>query len=84
MKNIDPITPAQSRAARGLVSLTQTGLAKAASLGQSTVIDFEKERRIVSRAAILAIKNALETAGVEFISENGGGAGVRMGKGKHD
>ena len=28
----------------------------------------------------LAIRRALESAGVEFIDENGGGAGVRMRK----
>ena len=74
------MTPAQSRAARGLISITQTELAKAASLGQSTVIDFEKERRVVSDQAIAAIRTALESAGVEFIDENGGGHGVRLTK----
>ncbi|WP_421906767.1 helix-turn-helix domain-containing protein [Mameliella sp.] len=74
------MTPAQSRAARGLVSMTQTDLAKAANLGQSTIIDFERERRIVSHEAIAAIRAALEAAGVEFIPENGGGAGVRLRK----
>jgi len=28
----------------------------------------------------LAVRNALETAGVEFIDENGGGPGVRLHK----
>ncbi|MTD99849.1 helix-turn-helix domain-containing protein [Paracoccus sp. YIM 132242] len=74
------MTPAQSRAARGLISITQAELAKAAGLGQSTVIDFEKERRVVSPQAIDAIRAALEAAGVEFIPENGGGAGVRLRK----
>ncbi|WP_422028530.1 helix-turn-helix domain-containing protein [Roseovarius sp.] len=74
------MTPAQSRAARGLVTMTQTELAKAAGLGQSTVIDFEKERRVVSDAAIAAIRSALEAAGVEFIEQNGGGPGVRLAK----
>jgi len=30
---------------------------------------------------IAAIRAALESAGVEFIAENGGGAGVRLRKG---
>lgn len=60
--------------------MTQTGLAKAAGLGESTVIDFERERRAVSVQAIAAIRTALEAAGVEFIPENGGGAGVRLRK----
>ena len=60
--------------------MTQTRLAQAAGLGQSTVIDFEKERRTVSDQAVAAIRAALEAAGVEFIPENGGGAGVRLAK----
>lgn len=79
MKNVE-MTPAQSRAARGLVSMTQTELANAADLGQSTVIDFERERRVVSDSSIAAIRAALEAAGVEFIEENGGGPGVRLRK----
>lgn len=58
--------------------MTQTELAKAAGLGPSTVIDFEKERRVVSDQARAAIKAALEAAGVEFIPEDGRGVGVRL------
>jgi transcriptional regulator with XRE-family HTH domain len=75
------MTPAQCRAARGLVGMTQTGLAEAAKVGQSTVIDFEKERRQVAQPSVDSIRAALEGAGIEFISENGGGAGVRLRKG---
>lgn len=75
MKNIE-MSPAQSRAARGLISMTQTELAKASGLGQSTVIDFERERRSVSDQAVAAIRAALETAGVEFT--NGNAPGVRL------
>ena len=74
------MTPAQSRAARGLVSMTQTELAKAAALGQSTVIDFERERRRVSGEAVAAIRAALEAAGVIFLPENGNGPGVALKK----
>ena len=80
MKNVD-ITPAQSRAARGLISMTQTDLAQAANLGQSTVIDFERERRAVSDQAKGAIRAALEAAGVVFLPENGNGPGVALRKG---
>jgi transcriptional regulator with XRE-family HTH domain len=61
--------------------MTQTGLAEAAKVGQSTVIDFEKERRQVAQPSVDSIRAALEGAGIEFISENGGGAGVRLRKG---
>jgi transcriptional regulator with XRE-family HTH domain len=79
-KIIDLISPAQSRGARALLDLTQTELASAASLGLSTVVDFERERRQVSSDAIRAMRKALENAGVEFIDENGGGPGVRLRK----
>ena len=73
-------TPGQCRAARGLLEITQSQLARAADLGLSTVVDFEKERRQVSLGAVQAIRRALEGAGVEFIDENGGGPGVRLRK----
>jgi hypothetical protein len=63
--------------------MTQTGLAELAELGLSTVVDFERERRQVSASAAAAILVALKRAGVEFIDENGGGAGVRLRKRTH-
>jgi len=66
------MTPAQCRAARALLDITQSQLARAADLGLSTVVDFEKERRHVSEEAIDAIRTALERAGIEFLNENGG------------
>ncbi|MBA85985.1 helix-turn-helix domain-containing protein [Thalassobius sp. S69A] len=72
------MTPAQCRAARALIGMTQTELANAAGFGLSTIVDFEKERRIVSTTAQIRMLEALEGAGVEFIAENGGGAGVRL------
>nr|WP_172332231.1 helix-turn-helix domain-containing protein [Mangrovicoccus sp. HB161399] len=74
------MTPAQCRAARALLEMTQPKLAEAAGLGLSTVVDLEKSRRVVSDQAIAALRAALEAAGVEFIPENGGGAGVRLRK----
>jgi len=79
-KNIDQITAEQCRAARALLDITQPGLAAASALGLSTVVDFEKSRRVVSKEAIQAMRVALERAGVEFIEENGGGSGVRLRK----
>jgi transcriptional regulator with XRE-family HTH domain len=76
------MTPAQCRAARALLGLTQSQLARAAKLGLSTIVDFEKERRKVSGDAIEAMRRALEQAGLEFIEENGGGPGLRLCKPK--
>jgi transcriptional regulator with XRE-family HTH domain len=77
---VDQMTPAQCRAARGLLEITQSELADAADLGLSTVVDFEKKRRQVSLGAVEAIQGALERAGIEFIDENGGGEGLRLRK----
>jgi transcriptional regulator with XRE-family HTH domain len=74
------LRPAQCRAARALLNITQPQLARLAGLGLSTVVDFEKERRQVSVAAVETIERALRRAGVEFIDENGGGPGVRLRK----
>lgn len=77
MKNI---TPEQSRAARGLLDWSQSHLAKLSNLSESTVRDFEKSRRIPGPNNLLAIRHALESAGVIFIDSNGDGPGVRLRK----
>jgi transcriptional regulator with XRE-family HTH domain len=79
-ENVVFITPAQCRAARALLELTQPDLAKQSSLGLSTIVDFEKSRRRISPSAIEVLKNTLERLGIQFIDENGGGAGVRLRK----
>ena len=65
---------------RALLDMTQPQLAKAASFGLSTIVDFEKGRREVSEQAVDRLRRTLEAAGVEFIEENGGGPGVRLKK----
>ncbi|MGO4852690.1 helix-turn-helix domain-containing protein [Phaeovulum sp. W22_SRMD_FR3] len=72
------MTPAQCRAARALMGMTQPQLADAASVGLSTIVDFEKDRRQVSASAVAEIKSALEKSGVIFISEHGIGVGVKI------
>ena len=72
------MTPGQCRAARALLDITQPELAELAELGLSTVVDFEKSRRDVSRLVVVSLQRALEEAGVRFIAENGEGPGVRL------
>jgi predicted transcriptional regulator len=74
------MTPAQCRAARALFQIPQPKLAQLASVGLSTVVDFERERREVGIDPIAAMQKALEAVGVQFIAENGGGEGVRVRK----
>lgn len=73
------ITPAQCRAARALVRMSQGELAAAAEVGSKTVADFERETgREFNVRTCRAIRGALESAGIVFIDANGGGPGVRL------
>lgn len=59
--------PAQCRAARAWLEWPQDQLAKAASVGVSTVRDFEAGRREPTRNNLAAMKVALEKGGVSFV-----------------
>ncbi len=71
------LTPAQCRAARALLDWTQEAVAKATGISAVSIRAFEKggEMRRSNQSVLLA---TFEVAGVEFIPENGGGAGVRL------
>ena len=72
------VTPAQCRAARGLLGWSQQELARKARVGIVTVHQLETGVSQPRRATLDVIRRALESAGVEFIDENGGGPGVRL------
>jgi transcriptional regulator with XRE-family HTH domain len=74
------ISPAQSRAGRALLNWAQWQLAEASRVSVSTIRDFETGKRSPIDNNLAAIRAAIEAAGVEFITENGGGAGVRLRK----
>jgi transcriptional regulator with XRE-family HTH domain len=74
------ITPDQAKAARRLLAWTQDQLAAEARVGQATVSDFERGRKRPPVLVLSTMQRALEAAGVEFIAENDGGAGVRLRK----
>ena len=76
------ISPAQCRAARGLLGWSQSDLSEGSKTATKTVADFERGARVPYPRTLEDIREALETAGVEFIDENGGGPGVRLRKAK--
>ncbi|GLS20706.1 transcriptional regulator [Labrys miyagiensis] len=73
MKNF----PSQVRAARGLLNLTQQDLAELSQVSLRTIVQLERGNK-VSGSVLTALQLSLEAAGVEFIPDNGGGAGVRF------
>jgi transcriptional regulator with XRE-family HTH domain len=75
------ISAKQIKAARLFLDWEQRDLAEQSSLSVPTIQRMEKlgiERSSVANAQ--KVQQALEAGGVEFIPENGGGAGVRLRK----
>jgi transcriptional regulator with XRE-family HTH domain len=72
------VTPEQCRAARGLLGWSQQELARRARVGIVTVHQLEAAVSEPRRATLDVIRRAFESAGVDFIEENGGGPGVRL------
>lgn len=56
-------------------------LAEKSGVSTNTIARLERGEELKA-STIEAIRSALEAAGVEFIPENGGGAGVRLRKEK--
>lgn len=75
--------PVQCRMARAALGWGVRELAGAAKVSIDTVARFERGDELKERT-IEALQRALEVAGVEFIDENGGGAGVRLKKAKRE
>ena len=68
---------AQCRMARAALQMGIRELAAAANVAPSTITRLEAGDELKPRT-VAAIRATLEKAGVEFIPENGGGAGVRL------
>jgi transcriptional regulator with XRE-family HTH domain len=72
-----PMTSDQCRMARAAIKWKVRDLADKASVGVNTVWRFEGGAT-ANDSTIRVMQLALEAAGVVFIPENGGGAGVRL------
>ena len=74
------ISASQCRAARGLLDWSQQELARRSNIGIVTVRQIEAGKNAPRRATLQVVRQAFEDGGVQFIDENGGGAGVRIRK----
>ena len=81
--NRKPLTSPQIRAARSLIRWSAEDLARHSALSVATIrrAELAEDETSMTTANDLAVRRALEAAGVEFIDENGGGPGVRLRKG---
>jgi transcriptional regulator with XRE-family HTH domain len=75
-----PVTSAQVRMARAALNWTVRDLAEATGLHRNTITNLEVGRYAGDPGTLAIIVKVLVAAGVEFIDENGGGAGVRLKK----
>jgi hypothetical protein len=78
--DLKPITGAQIRAGRALVRWSADELARRSGLETAAIRRAEARdgSAAMPSASVRAIRAALDRAGVQFIAENGGGAGVRL------
>ena len=74
------ITGLQIRMARAALKLGVRDVAKLAKVSPATVTRIESDGQ-ANASTLAALRSALEAAGVEFVDENGGGAGVRLRRG---
>ena len=73
-----PITPDQSRGARAMLGWSRDELANRSKVSPATLADFEAGKRTPYNRTLADIRRAMEDGGIEFIAENGGGAGARF------
>jgi DNA-binding XRE family transcriptional regulator len=66
--------------ARAALNWTVRDLADATGLHRNTITNIEVGHYAGDPATLVLIRKTLFEAGVEFIDENGGGAGVRLRK----
>jgi hypothetical protein len=79
---VKKISSAQMRAARALLRWSALDLAAASKVGVATIrrVEVVNGEIPVTLANEAALRRALESAGIEFIEDNGGGEGVRFRK----
>jgi transcriptional regulator with XRE-family HTH domain len=66
--------------ARAALNWTVRDLAEATGLHRNTITNIEVGRYGGDPETLAALESVLKRAGIDFIDENGGGAGVRLKK----
>lgn len=76
------LSPEQCRAGRAMLDWSREDLAAKSGVSRPTLADFETGKRQPYERTLADVRRAFEEAGLEFIAENGGGAGIRFQKRK--
>nr|WP_272913236.1 helix-turn-helix transcriptional regulator [Methylobacterium sp. SyP6R] len=72
------LSPMQCRAGRAMLNWSREDLAEKSGVSRQTLADFETEKRKPYDRTLADIVRVMQAAGLEFIPENGGGAGIRF------
>ena len=72
------ITGSQCRAGRALAEISRDIVAKLSKVDATVIEHFERKLDKPVAKDVAAIAAALESAGIIFLPENGGGVGVRL------
>jgi transcriptional regulator with XRE-family HTH domain len=77
------MTPAQCRAACGLLDWTQSALAERSGVTDVTIRNFEKGRTALQPATMQVIRSALTSSDIEFTSNEHGEGVVKLRRPAH-
>ncbi|MGV8938328.1 MAG: XRE family transcriptional regulator [Allorhizobium sp.] len=79
------ITPELGLAARALAKIDKTLLARKLGSTEQWISEFEDGLAVADEATLTALKEALESFGIEFLAEeNGAGVGIRLKFGRNE
>jgi transcriptional regulator with XRE-family HTH domain len=74
------ITVDQIKKARKLLGWSQFRLAVRSTVDVTRINHFERGKCMLTHSQLDRITGSLESSGVEFVADNGGGVGVRLWK----
>lgn len=72
------ITPAQLRAARAWLKLTQDELVQMSGISKGAIVQFELERSVPYSGTTETLRRTLEAVGIEFLFDGVVAKGVRI------